>query len=643
MPRHLTIALSLALTLGAELPARQQRPSPPVTFKVEVEYVEVDAVVTDKNGSVVHGLGRDDFEVYEDGKRQRIDLFSFVDLPVEHTGNRREKVPESDVQTNRGTETARVFVIVLDDLLTSPRSSVLVTAAARRFIQDHLAASDQAAVVYSSGRAEASQDFTINKRLLLSAVDKFVGGKDGGAPAMLNTVRNVAELLAGVRGRRKAMVLFSEGFPHYEAQAVLGDVQETLRAAARANVAIYGVHPGGLAARLKAGSAFDRMPPPANDALRRAQDSLRMLSEQTGGFAVVDSNAFAEGFDRIVRDQSAYYVIAYYPADGKRDGRSRRIDVKVNRPDVEVRARKGWAAPRGKPDAAVTLNAQSGTSPHLREALRSPLPQSGLPMTAQAAAFRSATGKSSVVLAVEFGGEGFTFADVGGGFGDSVELSVTAVSYTGKVRGGDRLTADLKIAEQTRQAVDRFGCRMLARFEVPPGRYQLRIGGRTSNADLVGTLYYDLEVPDFLEEPISLSGVVLTSARAALTPTWHADEPLKKVLPAPPTTVRDFRNDDTITVFTETYEKKGGPFHLVDVTTTVRSADDGRVVLTAEDTRPVAGTAAGRGNPGYTARVPLKAIPPGAYVLRVEAKSGLAGAKGAFREVPFGVRSVPAS
>src|SRR5450759_2557374 len=113
--------------------------------------------------------------------------------------------------------------------------------------------------------------------------------------------------------------------------------------------------------------------------LRLSQDSLRTLSDETGGFAAVNSNDFSTAFDRIVQDNSAYYVLAYYPpTSDKRDNKFHKIDVRVTRPGLTVRARQGYASPKSKP-AALSLASASGTAPaEVREALDSPLPVSGL-------------------------------------------------------------------------------------------------------------------------------------------------------------------------------------------------------------------------------------------------------------------------
>src|SRR5262245_6992747 len=152
--------------------------NPPVTFRVQVDYVEVDALVTDANGNPVKDLRREDFEILEDKVPQKIDMFSFFDVPVTRPDQPLfSPTPiERDVQTNQPLD-GRLYVMLLDDLHTYPLRTPLVKKAARQFIEGHMGANDIMAVVHLSGRSDAAQEFTSNKRLLLEAVDKFMGRK----------------------------------------------------------------------------------------------------------------------------------------------------------------------------------------------------------------------------------------------------------------------------------------------------------------------------------------------------------------------------------------------------------------------------------------------------------------------------------
>ena len=121
-----------------------------------------------------------------------------------------------------------------------------------------------------------------------------------------------------------------------------------------------------------------------------AQMSLMSLAEETGGAYSVNSNDFTKIYDRIVRDSSSYYLLGYYPTDERRNGSVRRIQVKVNRKDVKVFARKAYQAPKDKDEKKLTESA-AGTSPEVRAALNSALPTPGLNVSVQAAPSRAPT------------------------------------------------------------------------------------------------------------------------------------------------------------------------------------------------------------------------------------------------------------
>src|SRR5262245_32166228 len=89
-----------------------QQPTPPPTFRVEVNYVEVDATVTDAAGNPVSDLTAADFEVLEEGKPQKISAFSLVNIPVERAERPLfASAPiEEDVQSNRRAN-GRVYLI----------------------------------------------------------------------------------------------------------------------------------------------------------------------------------------------------------------------------------------------------------------------------------------------------------------------------------------------------------------------------------------------------------------------------------------------------------------------------------------------------------------------------------------------------
>src|SRR5262245_39533896 len=144
----LVVVAALAAAAQQTPPQRPPAEQPPVTFKVEVNYVEIDAVVTDQQGNFVRNLKQDDFQISEQGKPQTVSVFSLVDIPVERFDPPlyKTKPIEPDVRSNQRDFDGRMFVIVLDDLNTQFARSARVKLAARQFIEQYLGANDVAAI-----------------------------------------------------------------------------------------------------------------------------------------------------------------------------------------------------------------------------------------------------------------------------------------------------------------------------------------------------------------------------------------------------------------------------------------------------------------------------------------------------------------
>src|SRR5712691_923080 len=184
MKKHVKLAALAVLLSGVAVLAQNppaaapQQPQQP-TFRVQVDYVEVDAVVTDRNGNLVRDLKKEDFQVLEDGKAQAINTFTFVNIPVERADRPLFAASpiEPDVKSNERPFEGRVYVMVIDDLHTRFGRSIRVKAAAKQFIERRLGANDLMAIVHTAGPSDAGQEFTSSKRLLLAAVDKTSGRK----------------------------------------------------------------------------------------------------------------------------------------------------------------------------------------------------------------------------------------------------------------------------------------------------------------------------------------------------------------------------------------------------------------------------------------------------------------------------------
>ena len=134
-------------------------------------------MVTDQQGRFVRDLKKEDFQVFEDRKAQTISAFTLVDIPIERFERPlfAAQPIEPDIRTNARPFDGRIYIVVLDDLHVQFQHSRMVRNVMRKFIQEKLGANDLMAVIHVGGRAENSQEFTSSKRLLLAAVDKFLG------------------------------------------------------------------------------------------------------------------------------------------------------------------------------------------------------------------------------------------------------------------------------------------------------------------------------------------------------------------------------------------------------------------------------------------------------------------------------------
>jgi VWFA-related protein len=686
----------------APAPPADAQPVPPVTFRAEIEYVEVDAVVTDERGNLVKGLTREDFTVYEDGVAQTVKFFSQVVIPVDRlerfVNESRPIVP--DVRSNVRPFEGRIYVLLLDNRHTAALRSALVKKAAHEFVDKYLGANDVAAVIHTSGATDASQEFTSDPRLLHASIDRFIGQKlrsrtlerldeynrnpllqpqqsnDGSsqtgrdvkvldpldaergyyARATLGTMRSLAEFMGSIRGRRKAILMFSEGidypildvFDSRDASTIISDTRDAIAAASKANVNFYTIDPRGLNVMgdenmelggFPADPSYNINPQAFEQERRLAVDSLRVLAEQTGGFAAVEKNDYADAYDRIVRENSSYYVLGYYPPSNKRDGKFHKIEVRLKRPGLRVTARKGYAAPKGKGEnTAVTASA--GTSTELRDLINSPLQSAGLTLSVAAAPFDAP--KENVAVTVEIVGRNLKFTPDKGLFTNVVEVSMLPLEARGKAQQGRRSVVNLNLKPQTAQIMQATAVRLSPRLTLPPGRYQLRVAAKEAGG-MVGSVFYDLTVPDFTKEKFNMSGVVLTAATARVTPTAEEDKILKTTLPGPPTTRREFYPIDVLALYAEVYDRLQSDVpHTVDVTTRLVS-ETGKEVARVADARKSNEFQSGKagGFFGYSTQVPLADVPPGRYMLQVEAKARLKDAPSVRREMLITVVQPP--
>jgi len=640
--------------LLAQIPAPRPLPQEPIaTFRSGVRAIQVDAVVTDEDGQPVRGLTETDFEIIEKGKPQAITTFEAVDIPIER---QLPDLADSDVVTNEGD--GRIYLIVIDAI--SAENGMYAKRILRRFFDEHFGPSDVASVMLlDRGHRNSGQDFTANRRLLIKGIDSFTGYSEGeaetvkpgsasplanagpnvGAPGVptagaeagllgavnrMGRLMDLTDFLIKTPGRRKAMILISEAigfdatdFIDYRGTSMKKAAQfahAAMTAATRGNIAIYPIHPGGIAA-----SGLD------------ATMELRTIAAATGGFATVNTNEFDAGFTRLVAENSVYYMLGFNSSQEKDDGLYVPVQVKVKRPGLRVHAREGYIAPFKGKDAVTRPDRRAG----VETALASPVPMPGVPIRAFAAPFRGRGKTAAIAVTLEVKAEALGLQESeGGSLTSPLEVRVLATDISANVIPHGRLVGGVTIPAKSRAAIERTGLRVLTKTELKPGRYQLRVA--VGSPQRGGSVIMDMDVPDFSKKELAMSGLVIRGSGKTVGVFLPKGDPLEALAERGPITNRVFARSDRASVYGEIYEGLVDRRHNIAITAALRS-EAGQVIpvaaatVSSEDLRRAGNVF--RVEP----QLPLADLPPGRYVFSLEAKSTADGGT-VRREIPFRVR-----
>ena len=381
-----------------------QAPSPKPqdpTFRVAIDYVTTDVIARNNQDQFVADLTKKDFEVYEDGVKQEITSLTLVHggrvhnlaAPPAPAAQEGLILP---VSRPRNDTAGRIFLIIVDDLHLDFRNTGRIRDLFKRIAKTLVHEGDMFSIV-STGPSSLAIDPTYDRKVLDEAIKKITGnglkpadiiqgaeGSDGPsevryrAHVAFSTAYDMLGQMEKIANRRKAVVWVSNGYDFNPfADSRLGEdpvfggrfgqsreegrqqqgqfgqnqfadadlvreLAEVTRAANRANATLYTIDPRGLVA----GSDLDENLDPVEfgEHVRKTQDSLRVLAEQTGGIAVVNQNNFDKALKRIDAETSDYYVLGYSSTNPDPLKRTRKIEVKVtNRPNVTVWSRTSYS------------------------------------------------------------------------------------------------------------------------------------------------------------------------------------------------------------------------------------------------------------------------------------------------------------
>jgi VWFA-related protein len=569
---------SLLLQFGAPSFAQQAQPQPPPpdaapqdkppasSIRVTSELVLANVVVRDKKGNLVRDLKKQDFTLYEDGKKQEISTFDFENVDQLETAGVAEKtvtgeaaeaaaapagvLKKSDAPVLNARD-RRVIVLFFDFSAMEPDQIDRCVDAAKKYINAQMRPADIVALVSLSTNMRVDLDFTDDKPKILSVLSAYSSGSgEGFQMGDTGTAEGTAEtggsytpddtdyntfsadwkLLAlqstmqalGKIQQKKSLIYFSNGISQTGT-----DNQSALRAATAAavknNVSIYPVDvrglqafpPGGEAqnASLHGQSAYNGNAV-LNDLNGNAasQETLSTLAADTGGKAFFDTNDFGGVFTQVQRDSSAYYVLGFTSTNPLKDGHYRRLKVVVNRADVKLEFRPGYYSGRDYKH----LN-RADREAQLEDELAAELPQTDVPLYAGTAYFRQ--DESHYYLAVSLVVPGSQIPFVSEKDKDNATIDIIGevrLDGKGRVPVG-QLRDTVKLAVDSTQQVRRKNVQYNTGFVLAPGAYHLKFIVRENQTGHMGSFETDVQVPDLRKAPLRMSSVVLSSLRAPVT------------------------------------------------------------------------------------------------------------------------------
>jgi VWFA-related protein len=446
----------------------------------------------------------------------------------------------------------------------------------------------------------------------------------------LDALERALNGLAGAKGR-KSVILVSEGFIH---DINVDEFKRVNEASRRANAAIYFLNARGLEGMPLAMTAQFGPALPDQDvgfAFAETLDAVAgadVVSDDSGGFTVRNTNNLSAGIQRIASETQAYYLLGYIPSNTARDGKFRKIQVKLaSSKGREVRARKGYYAPS---DAGRTAMApKKGVDPVIQSALDSPWAEDAIPlrMTHYVGDERT-LGKAAVLVATEVDVRALEFEEKEGRFlADLQFLLVVAHRESGEFFRYDQ-GVSMKLQGSTRERLSRLWYPIVRDFELKSGDYQAKIVVRDTRSKRVGTVIHEFEVPPLGEFRVSTP--VLSDTRAPAAAAEGVPGGILSVLAR-----REFPSGADLLcqfeVFGAKKDEKTGMPHVTQGY--VVTKPDGSV-LTAMEPSPINPTSLGQVMRTFGFR--LADVPVGDYEMMIAVRDDLAAQSFELRE-PFRV------
>ena len=330
------LILSIAASPGSE---QQKKGKDDQTIRVAVEMVSLPVVATTRDGQRITDLKKEDFQVYEEGVPQEISGFDSTDEPV-------------------------TLVLALDTSGSTEMKLARIQNEAIRFV-NLLHPDDSVAILSFAGDVSLLEDFSIDRDRNAYGIKET---RPGGWTVLYEAVWLALEEVLKPIQERKALLLFTDGVDTASRKA---SMKETLELAKETRATIYSVYfntERDMYSR-RGGPTVGGMPVPGLPPVIRTgppiygpggpgtstgeymmgRDYLTKLAEFSGGrvFDALQMDDLGPAFEQIAKELASQYSIGYYSTNSKRDGKFRKVEVRIKKPGLVARTKKGYYAPKG--------------------------------------------------------------------------------------------------------------------------------------------------------------------------------------------------------------------------------------------------------------------------------------------------------
>ena len=399
----------------------------------------------------------------------------------------------------------------------------------------------------------------------------------------------------------------------------------TFEEAMRSGITVYGLSLWGL---LPLGTEDPEddlnggQPPPGANGLRFTAPE-RSLPAETGGFMITRPADLEDGVEQIIAETGSYYLLGFEPPAKVDTGYNmldgfREIEVIVNRPGLTIKTKRGHIVPKPvKPDPKPP--------PPASAALMGILPKTDLPLSVTAAPF-AIPGSSDALVAIGIG--------INAPAPERSRLEKLEVQARAFTQGGDQRAGVVHKIENlvTASGGPDSPYDVVVQLKLKPGVYALRCSADNTTLGLAGSVYADIEIPDFAKAPLSMSGVLLHAAPA--TPTVFGASDILAGLPMAPTTTRAFTTRHRVKAFLRVYQ--GSAVKVSPVEFTMHVLDEKGAKVYEQASTLASSLFATNRSADVTVEVPVRDFSPGLHLLRIETTANGVTAR---RDVTFRVNS----